>query len=72
MTRILSALSFAAVIGFAGASLAAAPSFDEVDTNKDGMLSKAEASKVETLDFAKADTNKDGMISRSEYQAAIG
>lgn len=70
MSKWFSALGFATVFGLAGVSLAAAPSFDEVDANKDGLLSKAEAAEVEGLDFARADTNQDGMLSRAEYQAA--
>ena len=49
---------------------AAAPDFDEVDANSDGMLSKIEASVVKGLDFAKADLDKDGMLDRAEYDAA--
>jgi len=71
MSKWMSAVAFAAAIGFAGASLAAAPSFDELDKNKDGKLSPAEVSAVGNLDFAKADTDKDGMLSRSEYGAAL-
>lgn len=69
MTRILSALMFTAVIGLAGSALAAKPSFDEIDENKDGMLSRAEAATVE-IDFAEADTNQDGMLDRTEYESA--
>jgi len=44
------------------------PKFDDVDQNKDGMISQAEATAVEGLDFAALDTNKDGAIDREEYQ----
>jgi hypothetical protein len=68
----LSSLAFAAAIGFAGAAWATdAKTFDEADTDKNGVLSQAEAAKVEKLDFAKADLNKDGMIDRAEYNQAL-
>ena len=58
-------------LGLAGAAFAAdMPSFEEVDTDKSGTLSKAEAAAVEDLEFASADTNRDGVLSRSEYAAA--
>jgi len=59
---------------FGGVAMAqeSLPSFDEVDVNRDGMISRAEAAAVEGLDFATADTNQDGSIDRSEYQALEG
>ncbi len=63
--------------GFTGVALAQQgqeqeelPSFEEVDVNRDGMISRAEAAAVEGLDFSTADTNQDGSIDRSEYQSA--
>ncbi|HEX6998737.1 MAG TPA: hypothetical protein VF322_11370 [Gammaproteobacteria bacterium] len=57
--------------GFAG--LAAAqedlPSFEEVDQNQDGMISRTEAAVVEGLEFSVADANQDGYIDREEYEA---
>jgi len=65
----LIALSLTA-IGFSTAALAQElPSFEEVDQNQDGMISRAEAAGVEGLDFATADTNQDGSIDRAEYAA---
>ena len=49
----------------------AAPAFNELDKDHDGMLTRAEAGAVKGLDFAKADTNKDGRLDRAEYAAAI-
>lgn len=48
--------------------------FNKLDKNKDGMLSKAEARKDKTIwkNFKKIDTDKDGKISQSEYEAFIG
>jgi len=57
---------------FSAAALAQSslPSFEEVDSNGDGMISQEEAQAVEGLDFAQADTNQDGSLSRAEYTAA--
>lgn len=56
--------------GFSTAAFAQdLPSFEEVDTNRDGMISAEEAAAVEALDFATADTNQDGVIDRAEYAA---
>ena len=61
-----------AQLSVAGIALAAeTPQFDQLDANRDGMLSKSEAMKAPGLDFAKADSNKDGALSRTEYEAAI-
>lgn len=68
MRSVVIALSM--VFGLAGVAFAAGPAFEKVDTNHDGMISKAEAAKVEGLDFKKADTNGDGHLSRAEYEAA--
>lgn len=45
-------------------------SFQKVDTDGSGMISKEEASAVQGLDFSKADRNNDGQLSKSEYEAA--
>ena len=44
--------------------------FEELDSDADGVLSKAEAEMVETLDFDAADTDQDGNLSQEEYEAA--
>jgi hypothetical protein len=49
-----------------------APSFEEVDKNADGAISKTEAEAVAGLDFASADANDDGKLSREEYELAAG
>ena len=55
---------------FAGASMAALPTFDEVDTNGDGKISMKEASTHEGLmtTFEKADVDHDGLLSKAEYE----
>jgi hypothetical protein len=46
------------------------PSFEDVDTNENGVVSESEAAMVPGLDFADADLNGDGVLSRTEYQEA--
>lgn len=52
---------------------AAAPTWAELDTDKDGALSKSEASKNESLAalFDKADANTDGILTGDEYRAYL-
>lgn len=47
--------------------------FDATDTNKDGVLSKAEweAAGRRPEGFAMMDTNKDGKVTKAEGQAAM-
>ena len=52
-----------------GAAFAAAPAFEDVDTNRDGKISKEEAAAIEGLDWAKADANGDGVLDMAEYKA---
>lgn len=40
--------------------------FEKFDTNKDGMLSKAEMDAAKAEKFSDADMNKDGMLSKAE------
>lgn len=42
---------------------------EQVDTNKDGVVSKAESTQFAEARFAEADTNRDGVISEGEAQA---
>ncbi len=58
------------LVVFAGASMAALPTFSEVDTNGDGKITMKEASSYEGLmaAFDKADQDRDGLISKAEYQ----
>lgn len=54
---------------FAGASMAAPPSFDEVDSNGDGKITMREAATHEGLmiTFDEADEDRDGLLSKAEY-----
>ena len=58
---------------FAAASMAALPTFDEVDTNGDGKITMNEASAHQSLitTFDKADLDRDGLLSKAEYQELI-
>ena len=71
MFKVRSALAVIAVLALASASYAA-PAFNELDKDHDGLLTKDETTSVKGLDFAKADTNKDGRLDRAEYEAAVG
>ena len=55
---------------FSGVALAAPPAFEDVDRNKDGAITAAEATAVEGLDMVSADANGDGKLSKKEYEAA--
>ncbi len=66
-TVILPILLLAALPVFAAAPL----TFEEVDTDGDGLVSADEAATVEALDFDAADTNEDGTLSVDEYDIAM-
>jgi hypothetical protein len=56
---------------FAAVALAeAAPTFDQLDKNHDGVLLPDEAEDQLSVEFSEADVNGDGGLSRSEYAAA--
>ena len=63
-------LTAAAVAMISGAALADGPDYyDKIDTNKDGVISKAESQAFNDKRFDELDTNKDGNISKDERQA---
>jgi len=66
-TLILPALLLAALPAFAAAPL----TFEEVDTDGDGLISADEAASVEGLDFNAADGDNDGTLSVDEYDIAV-
>jgi hypothetical protein len=47
-----------------------AMSFDTVDKDKDGKVTRAEAADVQGLNFSSADTDGDASLSRQEFQVA--
>lgn len=58
------------LVVFAGASMAAPPTFEEVDTNGDGKITMKEAASHQGLmsTFEEADANHDGLLSKAEYR----
>jgi hypothetical protein len=64
---ILPALLLAALTAWAAAPL----TFEEVDTDGDGLISADEAASVEGLDFNAADSDNDGTLSVDEYDIAV-
>ncbi len=64
---IVPVLLLAALPVFAAAPL----TFEEVDTDGDGLISADEAASVEGLDFDAADTDADGTLSVDEYDIAV-
>jgi hypothetical protein len=73
MRKWFTALALVSALSIAGpASGMEASTFDDLDTDKDGRLSREEAARQAGLDFAKADANQDGWLTRPEYEAAIG
>lgn len=65
--KILVALSLAALAG----APAFAATFDEVDADKDGMIS-AEEAQAAGIDVTTADANQDGSLDQAEFDAAMG
>ncbi|HRX71702.1 MAG: hypothetical protein KDJ22_04370 [Candidatus Competibacteraceae bacterium] len=52
--------------------IAAAPlTFEEADTDGDGLISADEAADVEGLDFNTADSDNDGTLTVDEYDIAL-
>jgi EF hand domain-containing protein len=54
-----------------GQQRSAQVSFDTADKDKDGKVTRQEASDVPGLDFTSADTNADASLSRQEFQVAL-
>lgn len=66
-------LALACCLGLAGSAAASTTpsSFEDLDKNADGLLSREEAAAEKGLDFAKADADKNGWLDRAEYEAAV-
>lgn len=76
-SKTLIALTVAALIPLGGAvagdkdkdkSGSMGPTFDTLDTNRDGRISQAEASADANLMFSTADVNGDGYLDKSEFK----
>lgn len=67
MKKVLMLLAAACFV-FAGTAEAAKKTFEELDVNKDGKLSREESkpSKSWSKNFDKKDKNKDGFLSKEE------
>jgi len=57
--------------GSAPSQRTAQVTFDTADKDKDGKVTRQEASVVPGLDFVSADTNADASLSRQEFQIAL-
>ena len=75
--KTLVAVAVAAMIPLAGTAIAcdkdkmhAGASFDALDTNRDGRISKSEAAADANLMFSSADANADGYLDNSEFKKA--
>lgn len=68
LSRLARLLVLVALPVFAATPL----SFEEVDTDGDGLVSADEAANVEGLDFDAADSDKDGTLTVDEYEIAVG
>jgi hypothetical protein len=74
-SKTLIALTVAALIPL-GAAVAGdkdkagsmGPSFDTLDTNRDGKISQAEASADANITFSTVDVNGDGYLDKSEFK----
>jgi Ca2+-binding EF-hand superfamily protein len=69
--HLLSALALITVSGFAWAAGTGASSFQDLDTNHDGQISRDEAKKAPNVskNFDQTDANKDGKLDSSEFAA---
>ena len=59
----------AAMAGDKDKSGTMSPSFDKLDTNRDGKISQAEASADANIVFTSADSNGDGYLDKSEWKS---
>ncbi len=72
-------IAVAALVPLAGTALAnegydknkAGASFDTLDTNRDGRISRAEAAADSTIVWSSADANGDGYLDTSEFKKAM-
>ncbi len=73
MKTTLTMLATATLLIGAAAAAAEAPQFSDVDANKDGYVSREEATKTPEIMklFATVDANHDNKLSPTEYQNAV-
>lgn len=74
--KTLIAAAAVAMLPVAGTALAnegsakSGATFDSLDTNRDGRISKAEAAADSNLMFSRADANGDGYLDNAEFKRA--
>lgn len=72
MKTTVLAVSTLALTGIAQANVKAEwPSFNRVDSNRDGYIDEQEARAAQELNIKGADSDRDGKINRAEYSAAV-
>lgn len=69
LTIGLASVTPSLAMGGMGGGLFDPENFDQIDTDKDGKLSRAELEAHRAAHFAEADTNKDGKLSVEELTA---
>jgi Ca2+-binding EF-hand superfamily protein len=76
-SKTLVAVAVAALIPLAGTAIAgdkdkshSGATFDSLDTNRDGRISKSEAAADMNLVFSSADANADGYLDNTEFKKA--
>jgi hypothetical protein len=63
---------YAGQLQLARGDSASKQSFDQVDTNKDGQISRTEATAAGlNVDWSRSDSDGDGALSRTEYDSAM-
>ncbi|MFU8877966.1 MAG: hypothetical protein ACNA7E_07470 [Wenzhouxiangellaceae bacterium] len=71
--RIIQLVTLMLILALATFALAQVPSFEELDTDADGYISRSEASALPCLaaNYDNIDARSDKGLDRSEYQAAV-
>jgi len=71
--RIIQLVTLMLILTLATFALAQVPSFEELDTDADGYISRSEAAALPCLaaNYDNIDTRSEQGLDRSEYQAAV-